>query len=103
MGNGMVLLFRAAVPLNGKPTYDSEGNQSHEEGNIRFVFQSQGYCRTFLAARRVAAQMIPGLFSASKLIGQRVGARVDNNVQFDFGKTKPSVQRKEKTTGGLLE
>ena len=38
MGNGMVLLFRAAVSLNGKPTYDSEGNQSHEEGNIRFVF-----------------------------------------------------------------
>ena len=42
MGNQMVLLIRIAVSLQGKPTYDSEGDQRHEERNIRFVFDAQG-------------------------------------------------------------
>jgi hypothetical protein len=43
----LIVFFRAAVSLNGKPANDSERKESREERDIRLVFQSQGYSLAF--------------------------------------------------------
>ncbi|HWZ56867.1 MAG TPA: hypothetical protein VNZ63_12400, partial [Verrucomicrobiae bacterium] len=45
--NLLIVFFRAAVSLNGKPANDSERKESREERDIRLVFQSQGYSLAF--------------------------------------------------------
>ena len=43
----MVLLLRAATSSKRKPTYHYEGDQSQEERNIRFAFQTQRHSIVF--------------------------------------------------------